>query len=253
MVRTNLVCMVLMFAGLSFLLAQDEGKLKSGPKVGASMPGSFECVIVTKHDQKDDEKDKKKDNRRYCLVCKFGLNPSVLILAKEPAAGKDQAFTDLMKQLDDLVGEFAESSFSTGVVIVSPDARDSTNNPQAGSVKDLTQDVEKDSEEAVQRIREQAKKLNDEEVNRANLLKRLTKRTEGLKHVIVGFVPVVPKNYEINPKAELTVIFYERMKVIETYSYSPGAFDAKDVKTIVDRVREELLQKKKVVEENKDK
>ena len=244
MVRTNLASMLILLAGCFFLLAQDEGKLKSGPKIGASMPASFECVIVTKHDQKDDDKNKKKENRRYCLVCKFGLHPSVLILAKEPAAGKDQAFTDLVKQLDEMVGEFAERSFSAGVVVISPDARDSTNNPQAASVKDLTQDVDKDSEEAVKRIREQAKKLNDEEVARAGLLKRLIKRSEGLKRVVVGFVPEVPKSYEINPNAELTVIFYERVKVIETYAYGPGELNAGNVKTMVDRVRRTLSGKK---------
>ena len=36
---------------------------------------------------------------------------------------------------------FSQRSFSVGVVIISPDARDSTNNPQAGSVGDLTKAI----------------------------------------------------------------------------------------------------------------
>jgi hypothetical protein len=247
--RCHLLSMLILLAGCFFLAAQDDGKLKSGPPVDKSMPGSFECVIVTKHDQKDDDKDaRKKVNRRYCLVCKFGLNPSVLILAKEPDKDKDKAFTDpaftdFVKQLDEAVAEFRERSLSVGIVVISPDARDSTNNPQAASVKDLTKDADKDAAEAA--IREQAKKLNDEETLRADLLERLTKRSAGLKHVVVGFVPEVPKKYEINPKAELTVIFYDRMKVIETYAYAPGAFEANDGKAIMDRVREEMSPKKK--------
>ena len=233
MYRVKFVCTVMLLAG-PFVFAQDQGKLKSGPKRGASMPGSFECMNVNGPAK----------GRPHCFVCTFGLNPSVLIFAKEPRNGKDQAFTDLLRKLDETAAEFSSRSFSVGVVIISPDARDSTNNPQPGSVAELNKDAEKGSA-ANKRIADQAKKLIDEAVKRGELHKRLTKRAAGFKNVLIGYVPEAPTGYDLNAKAEMTVIFYDRMKVIETFAYGPGAFAANNVKTIVDRVREELSQKKK--------
>src|SRR5260370_32636088 len=66
--------------------------------------------------------------RPRCLICQFGLIPSVLIFAQEPAEQRDEAFTDLLKKLDETATEFQDRNFSVGVVILSPDARDSTNN-----------------------------------------------------------------------------------------------------------------------------
>lgn len=239
--RTNLVCMSLMFVGCSFLLAQDDDKIKSGPKVGAALPKPFEVFNVNGPAK----------GRPRCLVCKFALSPSVLIFVRKPAEDKDKpvewdkAITELLNQFDKVALEFPETNFSAGVVIISPDARDSTNNPQAGSIDDLTKDLDKDSDEAAQRIREQAKKLIDEAISRAQLLKGLTERTEGLKQVVVGFVPEVPKDYEINPKAEVTVIFYDRIRVTGTYAYGPGAMQETDVTMIIDRVRDALQGKDK--------
>src|ERR1019366_6642722 len=127
MYRAKFVCMLMLLGG-SFLLAQDGGRLKSGPKPGASIPAPFECFNVNGPAK----------GRPHCFVCTFALNPSVLVFAKEPAAGKDEAFNDLLKQLDEAATEFSDRSFSVGVVIISPDARDSTNNPQAATVEELT-------------------------------------------------------------------------------------------------------------------
>lgn len=243
--RAKLVCMSLMFVGCSFLLAQDDDKIKSGPKVGAALPKPFEVFNVNGPAK----------GRPRCLVCKFALSPSVLIFVRKPAEDKDKpvewdkAFTELLRQFDKVALEFEETNFSAGVVVISPDARDSTNNAQAGSVGDLTKDLDKDSDEAAQRIRVQAKKLIDEAISRANLLKGLTERTGGLKHVVVGFVPEVPKDFEINPKAEVTIIFYERIRVTGIYAYGPGAMRETDVKMIVDRVRKALEGKPVPAEE----
>jgi hypothetical protein len=214
-------------------LAQDEGKKKPGLKPGSPLPAPFECYNVNGPAK----------GRPHCFVCSFGLNPAVLILAREPKKENGEAFADILKKLDEIVPEFANRSLSVGVVIISPDARDSTNNPQPATVGELTKDADK--EEAQKRIDDQAKKLIDEAVKRAELYKRVAKRAEGLNHVLVGCAPEMPKGYEINAKAEITVIFYDRMKVIATYVYEPEGFTAEDGKKIVSRVRAELSEKKK--------
>src|SRR5206468_2890253 len=101
----------------------------------------------------------------------------------------DEAFMDLLAKLDEAAADFDERSFQVGVVILSPDARDSTNNAD-----------EKD-----------AKAIIDEATNREKLYERLAKRAEKLKHVIIAAYPdngaVVRDGYKLNPKAEMTVLF----------------------------------------------
>src|ERR1700749_3659244 len=106
---------VMLLASCSLLVAQDQAK----PKF---VPAPFECFNING----------KAKGRPHCLVCKFALNPVVMIFTKEPAAGKDGSLNDLLEQPHKLAAQpdFAERDFSVGVVFLSPDAKDSTNNVQ---------------------------------------------------------------------------------------------------------------------------
>jgi hypothetical protein len=42
-----------------------------------------------------------------------------------------------------------------------------------------------------------------------------------------------PKDFGINPKAEVTVMLYNKLKVVSNHAFGPGEFDAKDVEAIV--------------------
>lgn len=232
MLRIHGICATILLFGSSLLIAQDEGKLQSGPKVGAVIPKPFECINVNGKSKVSFVEPKKGDKadpgyyvpRPHCLICKFALSPAVVIFAKEPVEGKDEAFTDLLVKLDETCADFDERAFQVGVVILSPDARDSTNNVE-----------EKDAEAIIK-----------EAVKRDELISRLKKRAEKLKHVVVCAHPAEgPKGYDINPKAEVTVLFYERMKVIENFAFAPGAMEAKDAKMIDDRIRAALPLRKK--------
>src|SRR5262245_22236818 len=110
------------FASVLFttlLIAQDDQKLTSGPKAGSFVPAPFESLNINGAAK----------GRQRCLVCQFALSPTVLLFAKEPAEGKDDTFNDLVKKLDETAAEFEDRAFSVGVIIISPDARDSTTNP----------------------------------------------------------------------------------------------------------------------------
>jgi hypothetical protein len=238
--RANLVGMLMLLAVCSLLIAQDEGKLQSGPKKGEFMPKAFACVHVN-GPAKAIFVEPTKDQPGYhvarprCLICQFGLLPSVLVFAQDTVEQKDGAFTDLLKKLDETATEFQERSFSVGVVILSPDARDSTNNA-----------TEDDSE-----------KIIKEAVQREMLIGRLKKRAQKLEHVIIAIYPPdapilredPPKGYKLHPKAEITILFYERMKIIENYAYAPGKLDSKQVDLIVTGVREALSARKKPAKE----
>jgi hypothetical protein len=240
--RANLVGLIVWLAGCPLLIAQEEGKVQSGPARGEFMPKAFECVHIN-GPGKAMFAEPTKDQPGYhvvrprCLICQFGLLPSVLIFAQEPVEQKDEAFSDLLKKLDEAATEFQDRNFSVGVVILSPDARDSTNNA-------AEDDIDKIIKEAVQREK---------------LIERLKKRTEklDLKHVIIAIYPSdgpilrenPPKGYKLNPKAEITVLFYEKMKVIENYAYAPGGLESNHVDMIVKRVREALPLRKNPAKE----
>ena len=221
MLRNQLTCTFIFLIGCTFLCGQDDEKLTSGPKAGVDVPAPFACLNVNGPSK----------GRPSCLVCRFALSPAVLIFAKEPVEGKDAAFNELLKQLDEAATDFDFRNFSVGVVILSPDARDSTNNVG-----------EKDP-----------KKLIEETVNREKLVERLKKRAEPLKNVnnviIACHPPEGPKKYELNPKAEATILFYERYKITETWAFAPEALKEEDVKNIVKKVREALPLRKKKTEE----
>jgi hypothetical protein len=177
------------------------------------LPGAFECFNLN-----GDAK-----GRPQCLVCKFALRPTVLVFAKEPAEGKDDALNDLLSKLDEVAKDLEIRAFSVGVVFLSPDARDSTNNAE-----------EKD-----------AQKIIDEAIAREKLHERLTKRAEKFKNVLVACYPAEgPKKYDLNPKADVTVLYYERMKINDHWAYGPDQLAAKDVDAMVKKVRDTLpLQK----------
>ncbi|MSQ95194.1 MAG: hypothetical protein EXR98_11650 [Gemmataceae bacterium] len=217
MLRANLLAMSFLVLGCSILIAQDDEKLKSGPKVGAFMPAPFECVNFNGPAK----------GRPHCLVCKFALLPSVLIFAKEPAEGKEKDFDDLLQKLEETAAEFQDRDFSVGVVFLSPHARDSTNNAEAKEAKEIIQEA----------------------IDRKELHARLSERGKKYKHVIVAsYQAEGPKKYDISPKAELTILFYERLKIMENWAYAPGALEGKDVEMIVKKVRDGLPLKKKMVE-----
>ena len=171
MTRVRLFCLAAMLVGCSLGLAQDEDKLESGPKAGTFLPASFPCYNVNGPSKR----------KPHSLTGKFALSPSVLIFAKEPAEEKDAVFNDLLKQLDEAAEEFVDRNFSVGVVFLSADARDSSNNPKVEEAKDLIKEA----------------------VDRENLIERLEKRGKDLKHVILAcYPPEGPPKYNINPKAE---------------------------------------------------
>jgi len=214
MLHKCLIGLFTLLVGVSFLVGQDDTKITSGPKAGTFVPAAFECFNINGPAK----------GRPHCLVCKFALSPSVLIFAKEPAEGKDDTFNELVKQLDEIAGDFEYRNFSVGVVILSPDARDSTNNAQEDKSAELIKEA----------------------VNREKLYDRLKKRAEPYKHAIVAcYSAEGPKKFNVNPKAEVAIVYYERLKVTDNWTFGPDQMQGKDVDAIVKKVRETLPLKKK--------
>jgi len=188
---------------------------KSGPQKGETIAGSFAPFNVN---------GKRKD-RFHCLVCDFGVEPVVLVFAREPAEGKDEALTDLMKQLDDAVERHQDRFLHSFAVFLSPDAPGT-----------LTADGN-----------DTAEKLVKEATGREALTLRLQSRAEKLKNVVVSYFPAAgPKGYKISDKAEVTVLFYTGFKVDANFAFRAGEFQPENVKAIVKTIDDKLGRPKRV-------
>jgi hypothetical protein len=125
----------------------------------------------------------------------------------------------LMKKLDALAGKHQNKVFGAFVVFLSPDARNSVMDAVQGGVEELLKE---------------AKARND-------LIARLQTRAEGLQHTIVACYPSEgPKDYQINPKAEVTVVYYDRLKVMRNWAFAPGQLTPADADAIARGIEEAL-------------
>lgn len=196
----------------SLVFGQDGGaKISSGPQVGKPLPGPFDCLIVSGE----------KKGRQHCVVSAQGLNPAVLVFAREPAEGKDAALAALLAKLDAALERHQDRSLGGAVVFLSAAAKNSANN-----------DKEQD-----------AKKLVEEAKARADLVKRLAGRTEKLKMLTVGCFPAEgPKGYNIYANVEALVLVYEKHKVLANFAFAEGQMTGAEVDRIIARV-EELAKK----------
>jgi hypothetical protein len=194
-----------------------ESALKSGPQPGAVLPGPFDALNIN---------GKVAEGRQHCLVCQNGLNPAVLVFAREPAEGKDKALTDLMKRLDEAIAKHGDHNLGGFVVFLSPYARSS-----------VTGDDE---------TRSDTTDLLDEATKRSELVARLKTRAEPLKHVILAaYTTKGPKGYNINPKTDATVVFYNRLKVAGNWAFEEGKMGDADIDAIMKKVDDTLAAGKK--------
>lgn len=200
-IRFGLACFLLTMP----VLAQDEA-LKSGPQAGAKLPGSFAPLNLS---------GKVGKGRHHCLVCEFNLDPVVLVFAREPAEGKDMALNELLQQLEKAVDRHEAHFLKSFAVFLSPAARSSITDPDV----------------------EDTGKLVDEATERKTFMERIAVRADAGKNVFYGVFPAEgPKEYNLDPKAEVTVIFYKRHRVLANFAFAAEKLTMPDVATVLQTV-----------------
>src|SRR5262249_31640506 len=86
--------------------AQDEPM--SGPKVGAKVPGRLPSYNIN---------GKRKDFI-HCLICEHNLKPTVMILTKVPADGKDAGLKNLLAKLEEAVETYKDKQFQAFAIVI---------------------------------------------------------------------------------------------------------------------------------------
>lgn len=197
----------------SWLPAQDGASLASGPKVGAVLPSSFDCYNVNGEAA----------GKFRSLVTVFYPHPSIFVFVRENAEEKDGALPELLKKIDDAMDQFKNEGLKATVIYLSDAARNSTNTKESDPAK-----------------------LVAEAQAREALYKRLASRAMGLKNVVVAcYGAEGPKGYNLNPMAEVTVLFTLKHKVEANLAFEAGKLQASDAERVFDMVRETLRPAKK--------
>jgi hypothetical protein len=176
--------------------AQVPEEIKSGPQAGEFLPGPFHYVNANGIFA----------NRPHCLVCEYGLRPTVAIFTHETEPSKPLA--DLLQKLDAAVAKYHDAGLRCFAVI-------------------LTDDVAKENA-------------------RRELLAKLDKFAldANLKNVALCVGPAVgPEKYNINKDSEATVLLYSKLKVAENYPLTKRQLNERYINAILGSV-DQLVGKK---------
>lgn len=211
--RRLLPLLVTLLSTVLLLATLNAGDAAKFPAKGSILPGSIQAFNIN---------GKKGKDRFHCLVCEFGLDPVVLVFAKEGPDGDDPNLKAFLQKLDESVERHQESYLHSFVVVLSPSAKNSV------------------SEEKI----EDAGELVKEAQNREKLTKRLTKLAEDLKHVVVSYFPHEgPKGYNLSAEPGVTVILYAKHRVIESHIVAHGKLQDNEIERILKRV-DAMIQSK---------
>lgn len=85
-----------------------------------------------------------------------------------------------------------------------------------------------------------------ENENRTKLIEGLRKRADKLNNVVVAAMPDAgPKDYKIHPKAEVTILFYQRHKVLSNLTFEAGKMTEEDADRLVEQVDKLMREQRK--------
>src|SRR5260221_5065473 len=82
--------------------------IKSGPQPGETLAGPFHCLNINGEHARN----------LHCLVCEYGLKPTVVVFARDSATG-NKAFASLLQKLDEAVGRHKNARLRSFVVFLS--------------------------------------------------------------------------------------------------------------------------------------
>jgi len=208
--RMRFIGIVLSLSTIGICLShggEGEKKFASGPAAGAVLPGPFDMRVVN-----GDFKGK-----QHCVVCEHRLFPVILTFFRDPGTEwkDDGPLAYLLDKMEEAVSLHELAYVKSGAVFLSPNAQSSAT--AAG--------------------KKEAKDLVEEAKQRELMLRRVEKRAEKYKNVTVGIYPAEgPKGYKINPDAEVTIVFFNNLKVVTNQAFAAGKMTKEDV----DRFMENL-------------
>ncbi|MGL4421023.1 MAG: hypothetical protein ACRCZF_10195 [Gemmataceae bacterium] len=193
----------------------------------ALVPAPFRSFIVADPRTDDKTDARNRSNKMHCLITEQGLNPAILIFTRSTPEKADAPTAKLILATNDLAVKYRPDRLGVMTFFLTltkeypeDEKRDATAKPVDDLARQLKTDV--------------AKQLDE------------TKLTPTPKPLLVPFglaagASEQTKAYDLKDGHDVTVIFYHRMKVLNTWTFSAEKppSDA-DLKTLTDTVNAEL-------------
>jgi hypothetical protein len=189
--RILLTALLALLLGLTGRLGafQADTKLKSGPQPGESLPGPFHFLNVNGSHA----------GVPHCLVCEYGLEPVVLVFARE-VPDKGTPLANLLKKLDEAVSRHQTARLRAIAAFLSPEVGN-----------------EDTRVELVRRVQGLA---NSPDMD----LKQVALSVGG---------EAGPEKYNLSKEADVTVLLYYKLKIEANFAYAKGKLTDKDVTAIL--------------------
>lgn len=212
----------ILFGGMLAARAADDDddnkpSFKSGPQPGTKtkpvhLPSSFQVWMVTGP----------RAARYHSFVCAQGLNPACFIFVKE-FDPEDKTLVALLKKLDELMAKHPDARFGTCLVVLND-----------GGFRDA---LEKEDDDFSKRLAETASVKDELEAKMKEMAK-----TEKLEHVTLALdTKAGPKALNLNEEAGITVLFYNRHIVENSYAFKEKMKE-EDVTRIAGEIEKVVLE-----------
>ena len=141
----------------------------------------------------------------HCLVCEFGLRPAVLVFVRDVPADK-LPLMDLLQKLDEAASHYKNAELRVGVIVLSEDFA------KEGARKELIRKLE----------------------SMAKDLKQIPTAVDGATG---------PESYKISRDAYVTVMLYDRHRVVDNFAFAKDKLTEKDVAAIMGAVTKMVAAK----------
>ncbi len=197
-------------------------------KANDPIPGPFQALSVVV--PATTLKPMAQPNRFHCPVCEYGLNPAVLIFARQLDEGDDTGrppLTSLLKKLDQVMEKHPK--FQLGVCAVFND----------GGYMKL---VEKEIDENAPAKEQELTKAIEFKDGMVAKLKKLAK-SPGLKHVALSLGD--PSNYQVPPNTDVRVLFYDKHLAVSDNAYAKEKLTDAEIDKIVQGVEDKIEEMEK--------
>ena len=207
-----------LLAGLIGLTCPAQNPSGGIESAGDKIPGSFRSFIV--RDERFPIADEKnRTGKLHCLVCENGLSPVVAVFSRHIPKDANDPLVAILKLQDELAKKYFQQKLGAFAVFLS-----------------LTQVYEDDPT----REAKTADVANfGRQVNVKNVPLGLAEAT-----ILVGEKPTAPKqvqDYGIGDADDVTVLFYDRLKVVQRWKYTADKGPTEeDAKAIAAKVAEHL-------------
>jgi hypothetical protein len=172
----------------------DDEAFKSGPQPGTRrkpnfVPGTFQVWMVTGPQA----------IRYHSVVGEHGLNPVALVFVPD-VDPEDKVLCDFLKGLDELTVKHPDARFGVATIILND-----------GGFRDA---LEKDDADFSKRLADTARIKDDLEAK----LRELAKTLELKKVVFCLDTKTGPKDYELSPDAQITILVYNKHQILQNFT-----------------------------------